>query len=83
MRKTVAFIVILLSCASLSAQHWLGVSADGYMAWPTQKTAKTTAKIGGGAALGMRYQFQKNHFTIETGFGAAYCYASNTIQDAI
>ncbi len=83
MRKSVVLIVFLLSCASLGAQHWLGASADGYLSWPTKTIERTKAKISGGTAIDVRYQFQKNHFTLETGVGVSYHHASYTILDSL
>ena len=83
MRRLLPFIVCLLCCASLKAQHWMGVSVDGNMAWSLDKIEHTTAKLGGGTSVGLRYQFQSELFTLETGVGVAYGYAARSIHDSL
>ena len=70
--KKACLILLLLVCAHLEAQHWLGVSVDAGLSWQPDRMAVTTAKTGGGAGLGFRYQLQAGYFIVETGLGAAY-----------
>lgn len=83
MRKWRAVILLLLSCACINAQHWLGVSVDADLAWQLDKINITTSKIGGGGAVGAVYQFQYNHFTLETGINGAYTHNIVGMNDSL
>lgn len=67
MRKAFVFIVSILCCGTLWSQHWIGVSADADLAWQLDKMPETKTKLGGGGGIGFVYQFQHNHFILETG----------------
>lgn len=81
MKKVLTIVLFCCVGAALSAQNWLGVSVDGNLAWQLDRIAITSAKTGGGIGLDMRYQLQANHFTIETGLGAAYTMNPVGIKD--
>jgi len=81
MRKLLLFIALLMGAAALQAQHWLGLAMEADMAWQLDRIPLTTAKIGGGTALDLRYQLQVNLLTVETGIGAAYTLNALGIQD--
>ena len=83
MRKVFAILLLLLSCTSVQAQHWLGVSVDADLAWQLDKINITKAKTGGGGAIGAVYQFQYNHFTLETGLNGAYTHNVVGVNDTL
>lgn len=83
MRKTLAIVLLLLSCATIQAQHWLGVSVDADMAWQLDKIDITKAKIGGGGSFGAVYQFQYNHFILETGVSGSYILNNVGVKDSL
>lgn len=83
MRKTLAIVLLLLSCAVTNAQHWFGVAVDADLAWQLDKMNITKAKLGGGGSVGAVYQFQYNHFTLETGISGSYLLYNVGVADSL
>lgn len=83
MRNLFLSILLILGCGSLSAKHWLGVSLDGDLAWQLDKIDITTAKTGGGCSIGIVYQFQRRHFTIETGLSGTFAHNRVGVRDSL
>lgn len=83
MRKFVFVILLFIGCNSICAQHWFGVALDADLAWQLDKINITTAKLGGGGSIGLVYQFQKNHFTIETGVSGSFSHNRVGVQDSL
>lgn len=83
MKKTLAIVLMLLSCAGVEARHWLGVSVDADMAWQLDQIDITKAKIGGGGSVGAVYQFQRKHFILETGVSGSYILNNVGVNDSL
>ena len=83
MRKAFVFIVSLLCCGALWSQHWVGVSADADLAWQLDKMPETKTKLGGGGGIGFVYQFQHNHFILETGLEGKFTYNPVGVADSL
>ena len=83
MRKTIAIILLLLSCASIQAQHWLGASASADLAWQLDNIRITTSKIGAGGRLGFVYHWQHEHFLLETGVEGEFTYNRLGVADSV
>lgn len=83
MRKAFVFIVSLLCCGALWSQHWIGVSADADLAWQLNKMPETKTKLGGGGGIGFVYQFQLNHFILETGLEGKFTYNPVGVADSL
>ena len=83
MRKALVFIVSLLCCGELWSQRWIGVSVDGDLAWQLDKMPQTTTKLGGGGGIGFVYQFQRNHFILETGLEGKFAYNPVGVADSL
>lgn len=83
MRKAFVFIVLLLCCGSLWSQHWLGASADAGLAWQLDKSPQVTTRLGGGGEIGLVYQYQHNHFILETGLEGKFTYTSVGLADSV
>lgn len=83
MRKMLAIVLLLLSCAAIHAQHWLGVSVDADLSWQLDKIDITKAKIGCGGSVGAVYQFQYNHFILETGISGSYTLYNVGVNDSL
>lgn len=83
MRKYILSILLFWCCYTLNAQHWFGVSLDGDLVWQLDKINITTAKFGGGGSVGFVYQYQKNHFTIETGVSGSFSHNRVGVRDSL
>ena len=83
MRKTLAIILLSLSSTFIQAQHWLGGSVDADLNWQLDNIEITKAKPGGGGAIGAVYQFQYDHFTLETGINGTYSHSVVGVNDTL
>lgn len=83
MKRTLAIVLLLLSCGGIEAKHWFGVSVDADMTWQLDKIDITKPKIGGGGAVGLVYQFQYKHFILETGVSGSYTLYNVGVNDSL
>lgn len=83
MRKAFVFIVSILCCGALWSQHWIGVSANADLAWQLDNMPETKTKLGGGGGIGFVYQFQLNHFILETGLEGKFTYNPVGVADSL
>ena len=83
MRKAFVFIVSLLCWGAIWSQQWIGVSADAGIAWQLDKMPETKTKLGGGGGIGFVYQFQLNHFILETGLEGKFTYNPVGVADSL
>lgn len=83
MKKVLVLILSIICCNTLYSQHWIGVSADADLAWQLDKIPTTSAKIGGGTGIGFVYQYQYNHFILETGVRGEFLHNPIGITDSL
>ncbi len=83
MRKAFVFIVSLLCCGTLWSQRWVGLSADADLAWQLDKMPQTTTQLGAGCGIGFVYQYQRNHFILETGLEGKFAYNPVGVADSL
>lgn len=83
MKKVLVLILFIICCNTLYSQHWIGVSADADLAWQLDKIPTTSAKTGGGTGIGFVYQYQYNHFILETGVRGEFLHNPIGITDSL
>lgn len=64
----------------VSAQHYLGLSADLKTAFQLDQMIETRYASGGGAQIGFDYEFQRNSFILTTGLAASYTATSQLLD---
>ena len=70
MKKTLLLLIVVSYITTTAyAQHYLGLSLAGDVPLMTDRTDLTRTLAGGGAEVGMTYQFQNRHFALQTGIG--------------
>ena len=81
--RIILFIICALITPTLSAQNWLAVWGNASMNWQQAKSPLTTSKIGEGFSIGIGWQYQIEHFTIETGLEGNYTHFRTSISDTL
>lgn len=82
MKKIVFILSLIVLPLAISAQHYVGVSADVTTACQLDQIDQTRFSSGGGGQIGFTYEFQRNMFILNTGLAVGYT-ASAQILDSV
>ena len=82
MKRLIILIFVLASLLQIAnAQSFFGINADAGFAWQFDNLDYTHAQIGFDFSIGGTYQWQKDKFLLQTGFGISPHWLTQRIED--
>lgn len=80
MKRVFAIYLASICIISIYAQHSVGVSTAGALAWQLDDIPVTSPAPGGGCEVGFNYHFRYKHFILQTGIGVSQTWAVQNID---